>query len=132
MDTTKRDYVKANLSPLNKQLNKHGGLENKIKLAKLKPGQVDFLYELMTEHLEGYIEYAREDIFDFHREEMQRFINNPPYEGWKLPVEIHGIILPENFDGAFEWELQIGRTWFGGTQKGLIMKGWEIDDEYIV
>lgn len=132
METTKRDYIKANLSPLNKQLNKHGGLENKIKLTKLKPDQIDFLYELMTQRLEGYIEYAREEIFDFHREELQRYLDMPQYKDWKLPVEIHGITLPEKFEEGYEWELQIGRTWFGGTQMGLIMKGWEIDDQYIV
>jgi|GEM_PF-2312799 len=132
MDTTKRDYVKANLSPLNKILNKHGGLENKIKLTKLKPDQIDFLYELMTHHLDGYIEYAREEIFDFHREELQRYLDMPQYKNWQLPVEIHGIKLPENSEEGCEWELQIGRTWFGGTQMGLIMKGWEIDDQYIV
>ncbi|AWH84719.1 hypothetical protein HYN59_06105 [Flavobacterium album] len=132
MNTTKRDYVKANLSPLNKILNKHGGLENKIKLTKLKPDQIDFLYELMMVHLEGYIEYAREAIFDFHREELQRYLDMPQYKDWKMPVEIHGIKLPEKFEAGCEWELQIGRPWFGATQMGLIMKGWEIDDEYIV
>lgn len=132
METTKRDYVKANLSPLNKILNKHGGLENKIKLTKLKPDQIDFLYELMTQRMEGYIEYAREEIFDFHREELQRYLDMPQYKNWQLPVEIHGIKLPEKFEEGCEWELQIGRTWFGGTQMGLIMKGWEIDDQYIV
>lgn len=132
METTKRDYVKANLSPLNKILNKHGGLENKIKLTKLKPDQIDFLYELMTQRMEGYIEYGREEIFDFHREELQRYLDMPQYKNWQLPVEIHGIKLPEKFEEGCEWELQIGRTWFGGTQMGLIMKGWEIDDQYIV
>ncbi|MCW4468137.1 hypothetical protein OGH69_04095 [Flavobacterium sp. MFBS3-15] len=132
MDTIKRDYVKANLSPLNKILNKHGGLENKIKLTKLKTDQIDFLYELMTQHMEEYIEYAREEIFDFHREELQRYLDMPQYKNWQLPVEIHGIKLPEKFEEGCEWELQIGRTWFGGTQMGLMMKGWEIDDQYIV
>lgn len=132
MDTTKREYIKANLSPLNKQLNKHGGLENKIKLTKLQPSQVEFLYELMTQRIEGCIEFAREEILDFHREELQRYLDMPQYKDWKPPVEIHGITLPEKFEDDFEWELQIGQTRFGGTQMGLIMKGWEIDDQYIV
>lgn len=129
MDKIKRDYVKTNLSPLNKILNKHGGPDNKIKLTKLKPDQIDFLYELMTVHLEGFIEYARGEILDFHHEDFKRFLHLPDF---KFVVEIHGITLPENFEEGCEWELQIGRTWFGGTQMGLIMKGWEIDDQYIV
>ncbi len=129
MEISKRDYVKANLSPLNKQLNKHGGLENKIKLTKLKPDQVDFLYEMMTQHLDGYIEYARAEILDFHHEDFKRYLHLPDF---KVAVEIHGITLPEKIGPDCEWELQIGRTWFGGTQMGLIMKGWEIDDQYIV
>ena len=30
METSKRDYVKEHLSPMNRMLNKHGGRENKI------------------------------------------------------------------------------------------------------
>ncbi len=42
MEISKRDYVKTHLAPINKELNKHGGLENKIKLTRLNPAQIDF------------------------------------------------------------------------------------------
>lgn len=132
MEISKRDYIKAHLAPINKQLNKHGGLENKIKLTKLTPEQVDFLHDLMTQHLDGFMDFAGAEILDFHSVDLERFIKNPPYEDWKLPVEIHGITLPEKYEGDCEWELLIGRTWFGATQMVLTMKGWEIADQAIV
>ncbi len=83
----------------------------------------------MTQHLEGYIDLARAEIADFHHEDMQRFQHLPNF---KLPLEIHGITLPEKFEDGCEWKLLIGRTWFGATQMVLTIKGWEVADQAIV
>lgn len=42
MDTTKREYIKANLSPLNKQLNKHGDSRIKLSLLNFNQAKLNF------------------------------------------------------------------------------------------
>lgn len=131
MEISKKDYVKQHLAPINKELNTHGGKESKIKLTALKPAQIEFLYDLMTLHLEEYKDFARREIQDFHSEDMKR-LRFTPSPDYKLLVHVHGITIPEAFDENVGWELLIGRSFFGSTQMVLTMKGWNIDDQAIV
>lgn len=126
MSNPKRDELKKLLAPINKELRIHGGNDNKIKITGLKEGHIDFLLELIKDHLEKYKDFARADLEDFHAEDIKGLVN------YKMPVNIHEIDLPESFSDPVSWKIAIGRLRFGSTQVILEINNWEITDSTLV
>lgn len=124
MDREKREELKQKLSPINKELRKHGGNNNRIKISQLKDDQLIFLYELLNSHLENYRELAKKDLENFFEEE---FKNNPYF---KILAEVGSIQIPEKQND--KWELEICRSVFGTEVVVFEIKEWEVLDKGLV
>ncbi len=122
----KREALKALLPTINPELKKHGGSDNTLKITKLKPAQIEFLYELLTTHLETYRNFVVEQLIEFAK------ANSPQINKLKTLAHVHQISLPTSFEGDFEWEIILGKVSFGSTQVILSMKKWEIANHTLV
>lgn len=122
----KREALKALLPTINPELKKHGGSDNTLKITKLNPAQIEFLYELLTAHLETYRNFVVEQLIAFAK------ANSPQLTNLKMLAHVHQISLPTSFEGDFEWEIILGKVSFGSTQVILSMKKWEIANHTLV
>jgi hypothetical protein len=74
MNNLRKDELKRLLSAINKELRKHGGNENTIKVTKLKSEQIEFLLELFNFHLETYKDFVRIKLEKFYAEDIKGLI----------------------------------------------------------
>lgn len=126
MSNLRKDELKRLLSAINKELRKHGGNENTIKVTKLKSEQIEFLLELFNFHLEIYKDFVRIKLEEFYAEDIKGLIN------YKMPVNIHKINISEKYGENDIWELVIGRQKFGSTEVILNLEKWKILDYILV
>ena len=126
MIDSRKDELKKLLIPINKELKIHGGNENTIKVAKLKAEQIEFLLNLINFHLEEYKSFARIKLEEFHAEDIKALTN------YKMPVSIHKIDFPQNYNENCVWELVIGRLKFGSTEIILNIERWKIIDSELI